>query len=81
MDEENERFDAVLVRMRWWDKKINVIKLVREVTGLGLAEAKDFIEHLPQTVKEDVSSEEGRALNERFYELGADLDMRPSSRI
>jgi large subunit ribosomal protein L7/L12 len=80
MDEENERFDTVLVRMRWWDKKIDVIKLVREVTGLGLSEARDFIEHLPQTVKEDVSSEEGRALNRRFYDLGADLEMRPSSR-
>ena len=80
MDEENERFDAVLVRMLWWDQKISVIKLVREVTGLGLAEARDFIEHPPQTVKEDVSSEEGYALQRRFDELGADVQMRPSSR-
>ena len=80
MDEENERFDAVLVGMRWWDHKISVIKLVREVTGLGLAEARDFIEHPPQTVKKDVSGEEGGALKRRFEELGAGVELRPSSR-
>ena len=80
MGEENERFDAVLVRILWWDHKISIIKLVREATGLGLAEAKHFIEHLPQMLKEDVSSEDGDALRQRFDELGAQLELRPSSR-
>ena len=80
MGEENERFDAVLVRILWWDHKISVIKLVRETTGLGVAEAKHFIENLPRTLKEDVSSEEGDALRQRFYDLGAILELRPSSR-
>lgn len=80
MDDENERCDAVLVSIWDWDRKINIIKLVREITGLGLAEAKDFIEHPPRTVMEDISQEEGRALRRRFSEIGANVELRPSSR-
>jgi large subunit ribosomal protein L7/L12 len=79
MDEENERVDAVLIRMSY-DRKIDVIKLVREITGLGLAEGKHFIENLPQVVKTDISEEEGRELSRRFYDLGAHVTTRPSSR-
>ena len=79
MNEDNERFDAVLIGMSY-DRKIDVIKLVREITGLGLAEAKHFIEHPPQVVKEDISSDEGWALVRRFGDLGAAIRTRPSSR-
>lgn len=79
-DDDNERFDAVLVKIWSWDQKISIIKLVRETTGLGLAEARHFIEHLPQTLKEDIPSEEGLALKWRFDALGAGVELRPSSR-
>lgn len=80
MDDENERVDAILVNIWDWDNKISVLKLVRELTGLGLAEARHFIENLPQTVKEDLSREEGNSLRTRFSQIGASLDLRPSSR-
>ena len=79
MDDENERCDAVLASIWDWDRKIHIIKLVRETTGLGLAEAKDFIEHPPRTVLEDISLEEGRALQQRFSAIGANVVLRPSS--
>lgn len=77
-EEENERVDAVLVWVG--DRKINVIKLVRETIGLGLAEARDFIENVPQTLMADISLEEGEALQQRFYSAGATISLRPSSR-
>jgi len=75
----DDEFNAVLVSMSW-DRKIDVIKLLREVTGLGLREAKDFVEHLPRAVKEDVLPEDGEALVRRFSALGAHLEVWPSSR-
>ncbi len=78
MRDENERVDAILVKI--WDNKIDILKLVRELTGLGLAEARDFIENLPRTVKENLSYEEGKALRTRFSQIGASLDLQPSSR-
>ena len=80
MDDEYERCDAVLVSIWDWDRKITIIKLVRQTTGLGLAEAKDFIEHPPRTLREDISQEEGGALKRRFSEIGAYVELRPSSR-
>ncbi|HYJ84183.1 MAG TPA: ribosomal protein L7/L12 [Allosphingosinicella sp.] len=79
MRNENDRVDAILAGMSY-DRKIGVIKLVREVTGLGLAEAKHFIEHLPQTLKRDISEEEGWELHNRFHDLGAQVSTQPSSR-
>lgn len=79
MDEDNDRFDAVLIGMSY-DRKIDVIKLLREITGMGLAEGKHFIENLPQIVKTDISSDEGWALVRRFGDLGATINNRPSSR-
>jgi large subunit ribosomal protein L7/L12 len=80
MDDDNDRVDAVLTSISDWDKKISVLKLVREVTGLGTAEAKHFIENLPRTVKKDLSREEGDGLQSRFDQLGAFLHLEPSSR-
>ena len=54
------------------DKKIQVIKVVREVTSLGLKEAKDLVDNAPQPVKKDISKEEAQQLKEKFDAAGAD---------
>ena len=58
------------------DKKINVIKAVREVTSLGLKEAKDLVEGAPQTVKENVSKEEADKIKKVFEEAGAKVTVK-----
>ena len=58
------------------DKKINVIKAVREVTSLGLKEAKDMVEGAPQTVKEGVSKEEADKIKKAFEEAGAKVTIK-----
>ena len=58
------------------DKKINVIKAVREVTSLGLKEAKDLVEGAPQTVKEGVSKEEADKIKKAFEEAGAKVTIK-----
>jgi len=58
------------------DKKINVIKAVREVTSLGLKEAKDLVEGAPQTVKENVSKEEAEKIKKAFEEAGAKVTVK-----
>ncbi|MEA3048666.1 MAG: large subunit ribosomal protein [Sphingomonadales bacterium] len=75
--DEEERVDVILVEHG--PRKINVIKILRDVLGLGLGEGKDFIESLPRVVKQGVSLDEGRALRDRFEQAGAivDLEARP----
>jgi large subunit ribosomal protein L7/L12 len=58
------------------DKKINVIKAVREVTSLGLKEAKDMVEGAPQTVKEGVSKDEAEKIKKVFEEAGAKVSVK-----
>jgi large subunit ribosomal protein L7/L12 len=58
------------------DKKINVIKAVREVTSLGLKEAKDLVEGAPQTIKENVSKEEAEKIKKVFEEAGAKVSVK-----
>src|SRR3972149_3766315 len=58
------------------DKKINVIKVVREVTSLGLKEAKDVVDGAPKLVKEGVSKEEAEAIRKKFAEAGATVELR-----
>jgi len=58
------------------DKKINVIKAVREVTSLGLKEAKDLVEGAPQTIKEGVSKEEAEKIKKAFEEAGAKVSVK-----
>lgn len=67
--EEQTEFDVVLEDAG--DKKINVIKAVREVTSLGLKEAKDLVESAPAKVKEGVSKEEAEQIKKKFEEAGA----------
>ena len=58
------------------DKKINVIKVVREVTSLGLKEAKDLVDGAPKVVKEGVSKEEAATIKKKFEEVGAKVDVK-----
>ncbi|MEA2338209.1 MAG: large subunit ribosomal protein [Thermoanaerobaculia bacterium] len=58
------------------DKKINVIKAVREVTSLGLKEAKDLVEAAPSTIKEAVSKEEAETIKKKFEEAGAKVTVK-----
>jgi large subunit ribosomal protein L7/L12 len=58
------------------DKKINVIKIVREITNLGLKEAKDLVDSVPKTVKEKVNKEEADAIKAKFEEVGATIELQ-----
>ena len=58
------------------DKKINVIKAVREVTSLGLKDAKDLVESAPATVKEAVSKDEAEDMKKKFEEVGAQVEIK-----
>jgi large subunit ribosomal protein L7/L12 len=72
--EEKTEFDVVLKAVG--DKKINVIKAVREVTSLGLKEAKDLVESAPATVKEAISKDEAEAVKKKFEEAGATVEIK-----
>ena len=71
---EQTEFDVVL--MGAGDKKIQVIKVVREVTGLGLKEAKDLVDGAPKPVKEKVSKEEAQSIKQKLEENGATVEIR-----
>jgi large subunit ribosomal protein L7/L12 len=58
------------------DKKINVIKVVREVTSLGLKEAKDLVDGAPKVVKEGVTKDEAAAIRKKFEEVGAAVEVK-----
>jgi large subunit ribosomal protein L7/L12 len=58
------------------DKKINVIKVVREVTSLGLKEAKDLVDGAPKVVKEGISKEEAATIKKKFEEVGATVEVK-----
>jgi large subunit ribosomal protein L7/L12 len=58
------------------DKKINVIKVVREVTSLGLKEAKDLVDGAPKLVKEGVTKDEAAAMKKKFEEVGAQVEIK-----
>ena len=72
--EEKTEFTVVLQEVG--DKKINVIKAVREVTSLGLKEAKDLVEGAPQTIKEGVSKEEAEKIKKVFEDAGAKVTIK-----
>ena len=72
--EEQTEFDVVLTAIG--DKKINVIKAVREVTSLGLKDAKDLVESAPATVKEAVSKEEAEEIKGKFEDAGAQIELK-----
>jgi len=72
--EEKTEFDVVLTGAG--DKKINVIKEVRAITGLGLKEAKDLVEGAPQNVKEGVSKDEAAELKTKLEAAGASVEVK-----
>jgi len=72
-EEEKTEFNVVLKEIG--DKKINVIKTVREVTNLGLKEAKDLVDNAPKPVKEGVSKEEAEEMKKKFEEVGAVIEL------
>jgi large subunit ribosomal protein L7/L12 len=72
--EEQTEFDVILIAAG--EKKINVIKVVRAHTGLGLKEAKDLVDGAPKTVKEAVSKDEAEKLRKEFEEAGATVQVK-----
>jgi len=72
--EEQDEFTVMLTS--FGDKKINVIKAVREVTSLGLKEAKDLVESAPVAVKEGVTKDEAEEIKAKFEEAGAQVDVK-----
>ncbi len=73
-EEEKTSFDAVL--SSFGDKKIQVIKEVRAITGLGLKEAKDLVEGAPKAVKEGVSKDEASEIKEKLEAVGATVEIK-----
>ena len=71
---EKTEFDVVLTG--FGDQKIKVIKAVREITNLGLAEAKAKVEGIPCAIKEQVSKDEGEELNKKLEEVGASVELK-----
>jgi large subunit ribosomal protein L7/L12 len=72
--EEKTEFTVTLSEVG--SNKINVIKVVREVTSLGLKEAKDLVEAAPKQVKEGVSKDEANAIKKKFEDVGAKVDIK-----
>ena len=72
--EEKDEFDVVLAGVG--DKKINVIKEVRAITGLGLKEAKDLVEGAPKPVKEGVAKDEAEEIKKKLEEVGASIELK-----
>jgi len=72
--EEKDEFDVVLTSAG--DKKINVIKEVRAITGLGLKEAKELVEGAPKPVKEGVAKDEAEELKKKLEEAGASVELK-----
>ncbi len=73
---EEAKTEFTVVLKNAGDKKINVIKVVREVTSLGLKEAKDLVDGAPKTVKEGLPKDEAEALKKKFEEVGAIVELQ-----
>ena len=72
--EQKTEFDVVL--KSFGAKKLDVIKVIREITGLGLKEAKDLVESAPKTIKEGVSQEEAESLKAKIAASGAEVEIK-----
>ncbi|MCI4626047.1 MAG: 50S ribosomal protein L7/L12 [Candidatus Magnetoovum sp. WYHC-5] len=73
-EEEKTSFDAILASVG--DKKIQVIKVVREITALGLKEAKDLVDNAPKEIKTGVTKEEAQAIKAKLEEQGATVEIK-----
>ena len=74
MAEENSEFNVTMTSCG--DKKIQVLKVLRELTGLGLKEAKDMIDNLPKAIKEGVAKEEAQNMKSKLEEVGATIEVK-----
>ena len=74
VEEEKTEFDVILAS--FGAKKLDVIKAVREITGLGLKEAKDLVEGAPKTIKEGISKEDAEAMKKQLVEAGAEVEIK-----
>ncbi|MDD4169412.1 MAG: 50S ribosomal protein L7/L12 [Desulfotomaculaceae bacterium] len=74
VEEEQTEFDVILTAIG--DKKVNVIKVVREITALGLKEAKDLVDAAPKAVKEKISKQEAEEIKVKLTEAGASVDIK-----
>lgn len=72
--EEQTEFDVILTSAG--DKKVNVIKVVREITGLGLKESKDLVDGAPNPIKEKVNKEEANAIKAKIEEAGGSVEIK-----
>ena len=72
--EEKSEFDVVMTS--FGEKKLDVIKVVREITGLGLKEAKEMVEGVPSKVKEGASKEDAEAIKAKLEEAGAQVELK-----
>ena len=72
--EEKTEFDVILAN--FGAKKLDVIKVVREITGLGLKDAKDLVEGAPKTLKEGVSKDEAEDIKKKLEEAGASVELK-----
>ena len=72
--EEKSEFNVVLAEIG--EKKINVIKVVRELTGLGLKEAKELVDNAPNNVKDGVSKDEAESIKSKLEEAGATVELK-----
>ncbi len=72
--EEKDSYDVVLTTVG--DKKIKVIKVVREVTNLGLKEAKDLVDNAPKPVKEGIPKKEAEEIKAKFQDVGAQVELK-----
>ena len=77
VDDTPTSFDVVMTS--FGEKKINVIKVVREITGLGLKEAKDLVEGVPSKVKEGVNQDDGKAVAAKLEAEGAKVELKPAA--
>ncbi len=77
VEEAPTSFDVILATVG--DKKINVIKVVREVTALGLKEAKDLVESAPAKIKEGLNMDDAKALAAKFEAEGAKIEIKPAA--
>lgn len=73
-EEAQTEFDVILTAVG--DKKVNVIKVVREITGLGLKESKELVDSAPKPVKEKISKEDAEALKAKLVEAGATVEIK-----
>ncbi|HOO12399.1 MAG TPA: 50S ribosomal protein L7/L12 [Bacillota bacterium] len=73
-EEEKTEFDVILANVG--QEKIKVIKVVREITGLGLKEAKDLVDNAPKPVKEGVTKEEAQSIKAKLEEVGAGVEVK-----